>query len=182
MAGTRRHTFRNIFGHVKGVNDLATLNAWVNEQLDEHLSWKDVAWIRERWGGKLIIKGILDAEDARAAADCGADALIVSNHGGRQLDGAHSTIAMLPKIVEAVGDRIEIHLDGGIRSGQDVLRAVALGARGTYIGRPYLYGLGWNGKQGVQTALDIIRKEMDVTMALLGVKRMEDVNRDVLAL
>ena len=180
MAGTKRHTFRNIYGHAKGVHDLASLNRWANEQYDPHLSWKDVAWIRERWGGKLIVKGILDAEDARAAADHGADALIVSNHGGRQLDGARSTIAVLPEIVAAVGDRIEVHLDGGIRSGQDVLRALALGAKGTYIGRPYLYGLATAGRAGVTTALDIIAREMDVTMALLGVKTIAEVNRDVL--
>jgi L-lactate dehydrogenase (cytochrome) len=181
MAGTRRHTFRNIYGHAKGVNDLETLNRWINEQIDERLSWEDVRWIKDRWGGKLIIKGVLDPDDSRAAADCGADAVIVSNHGGRQLDGAHSTIAMLPRIVEAVGDRIEVHLDGGIRSGQDVLRALALGAKGTYIGRPYLYGLGWSGKSGVKTAIDIIRKEMDVTMALCGVKSIGEVNSGILA-
>lgn len=180
MAGTRRHTFRNIYGHAKGVNDLATLNRWINEQIDETLSWDDVRWIRDRWGGKLIIKGILDADDARAAADCGVDALIVSNHGGRQLDGAPSTIAALPDIVNAVGDRIEVHLDGGIRSGQDVLRALALGARGIYIGRPYLYGLGAAGKHGVRTAIDIIAREMDVTMALCGVKSIAEVNRGIL--
>ena len=180
MLTTRRRTFRNIFGHAKGVTDLASLNRWSNEQFDPHLSWKDVAWIRARWGGKLIIKGILDGEDARAAADCGADALVVSNHGGRQLDGAPSSIAMLPEIVAAVGDRIEVHLDGGIRSGQDVLRALALGAKGTYIGRPYLYGLGAAGRAGVTAALDIIRREMDVTMALLGVKTVAEVTREVL--
>src|SRR5690606_19250711 len=149
MLGTSRRTFRNIAGHVKNVTDLSSLSSWTVEQFDPQLSWKDVAWIKERWGGKLIIKGILDVEDAKMAAETGADAIVVSNHGGRQLDGAHSSIAMLPRIVDAVGDRIEVHLDGGIRSGQDVLKAVALGARGTYIGRPFLYGLGAMGKPGV---------------------------------
>lgn len=181
MAGTRRHSFRNIQGHVKGVNDLQSLNAWVNEQLEERLSWADIGWIRDRWGGKLVVKGILDAEDARAAVDHGADAIVVSNHGGRQLDGAPSSIAALPAIVEAVGARTEVHLDGGIRSGQDVLRALALGARGTYIGRPYLYGLGWAGRAGVTTALDIIRREMDVTMALCGITSVSDIDRSILA-
>ncbi len=180
MAGTKRHTFGNIYGHAKGVNDLVTLNRWVSEQIDETLSWDDVRWIRDRWGGKLIIKGILDAEDARAAADCGADALIVSNHGGRQLDGALSSIAALPGIVEAVGDRIDVLLDGGIRSGQDVLRSLALGAKGTFVGRPYLYGLGWAGKHGVKTAFDIMAKEMSTTMALCGVKSIEEVNGEIL--
>ena len=180
MAGTRRHTFGNIYGHARGVNDLVTLNRWVSEQIDETLSWDDVRWIRDRWGGKLIIKGILDAEDARAAADCGADALIVSNHGGRQLDGALSSIAALPAIVEAVGDRIDVLLDGGIRSGQDVLRSLALGAKGTFVGRPYLYGLGWAGKHGVKTAFDIMAKEMSTTMALCGVKSIGEVNGEIL--
>ncbi|WP_313617871.1 alpha-hydroxy acid oxidase, partial [Rhizobium sp.] len=142
MARTKRRSFGNIVGHAKNVSDLSSLSSWTAEQFDPRLSWKDVEWIKERWGGKLILKGILDEEDARASLDTGADAIIVSNHGGRQLDGAHSSIAMLPKIVDAVGDKVEVHMDGGIRSGQDVLKAVALGARGTYIGRPFLYGLG----------------------------------------
>ncbi|MCM2454282.1 alpha-hydroxy-acid oxidizing protein [Rhizobium sp. CG4] len=181
MLGTQRRTFGNIVGHAKSVTDLKSLSAWTTEQFDPRLSWKDVEWIKERWGGKLILKGILDEEDARAAAGSGADAIIVSNHGGRQLDGAHSSIAMLPKIVEAVGDKVEVHMDGGIRSAQDVLKALALGAKGTYIGRPFLYGLGAGGKKGVTTALDIIAKEMDITMALCGKRRIVDVGPDILA-
>lgn len=181
MLQTNRRTFRNIHGHAKSVTDLASLNAWTVEQFDPQLSWKDVAWIKERWGGKLIIKGILDVEDAKMAAETGADAIIVSNHGGRQLDGAHSSIAMLPRIVDAVGDRIEVHLDGGIRSGQDVLKALALGAKGTYIGRPFLYGLGAMGKPGVTKALEIIAKEMDTTMALCGKRKITEIDGDIIA-
>ena len=181
MLGTNRRTFRNIVGHAKSVADLSSLQAWTNEQFDPQLSWKDVEWIKERWGGPLILKGILDPEDAKMAAKTGADAIIVSNHGGRQLDGAHSLISMLPRTVEAVGDQIEVHLDGGIRSGQDVLKAIALGAKGTYIGRPFLYGLGALGKEGVTLALDIIRKEMDTTMALCGKRRITEVGRDIIA-
>lgn len=181
MLGTNRRTFRNIVGHAKSVADLSSLQAWTNEQFDPQLSWKDVEWIKERWGGPLILKGILDPEDAKMAAKTGADAIIVSNHGGRQLDGAHSSISMLPRIVGAVGDQIEVHLDGGIRSGQDVLKAIALGAKGTYIGRPFLYGLGALGKEGVTLALDIIRKEMDTTMALCGKRRITEVGRDIIA-
>ena len=181
MLGTQRRTFRNIVGHAKGVGDLSSLSSWTAEQFDPKLSWDDVAWIKEHWGGKLIIKGILDEEDARMAADTGADAIIVSNHGGRQLDGAPSSISMLPRIVEAVGDRIEIHVDGGIRSGQDVLKAVALGAQGTYIGRPFLYGLGAMGREGVALALEIIRKELDITMALCGKRRITDIDGSILA-
>ncbi|RVJ81263.1 alpha-hydroxy acid oxidase [Sinorhizobium medicae] len=181
MLGTNRRTFGNIVGHAKSVSDLSSLQVWTNEQFDPQLSWKDVEWIKERWGGPLILKGILDPEDAKMAAKSGADAIIVSNHGGRQLDGAHSSISMLPRIVDAVGDQIEVHLDGGIRSGQDVLKAVALGAKGTYIGRPFLYGLGALGKEGVRIALDIIRKEMDTTMALCGKRRITDVGLDVIA-
>ena len=144
------------------------------------MSWKDVAWIKERWGGKLILKGILDEEDARMAAETGADAIIVSNHGGRQLDGAPSSISVLPRIVDAVGDRVEIHLDGGIRSGQDVLKALCLGAKGTYIGRPFLYGLGALGKEGVTLALTIIRKELDMTLALCGKRQISDVGPDLI--
>ncbi|MGE8104884.1 alpha-hydroxy acid oxidase [Allorhizobium sp. NPDC080224] len=181
MLQTQRRTFRNIQGHAKNVSDLASLGAWTNEQFDPKLSWKDVEWIKKQWGGKLIIKGILDVEDAKMAAKTGADAIVVSNHGGRQLDGAHSSISMLPKIVEAVGHKIEVHMDGGIRSGQDVLKAVALGARGTYIGRPFLYGLGAMGKDGVSKALEIIAKEMDVTMALCGKRQLADVDRSIIA-
>jgi L-lactate dehydrogenase (cytochrome) len=181
MLRTPRRSFGNIVGHAKGVGDMSSLSAWTTEQFDPKLSWEDVAWIKDRWGGPLILKGILDVEDALMAADTGVDAIIVSNHGGRQLDGAPSSIAMLPRIVEAVGDRVEIHMDGGIRSGQDVLKAVALGARGTYIGRPFLYGLGAMGKDGVTLALEIIRKELDITMALCGKRRLADIDRTVLA-
>jgi len=177
MATTRRHTFRNIVGHAKGVGDLGALSSWTNEQFDPELSWDDVAWIKEHWGGKLIIKGVLDAEDAKAAVGTGADAIIVSNHGGRQLDGASSTIRMLPEIVAAVGKDIEVHMDGGIRNGQDVLKAMALGAKGTYLGRAFLYGLGAGGEKGVTRCLDIIRDELDVTMALCGERDINKVGR-----
>lgn len=181
MLQTKRRSFGNIVGHAKNVSDLSSLSSWTAEQFDPQLSWADVAWIKEQWGGPLIIKGICDVEDAKAAADTGADAIIVSNHGGRQLDGAPSSISMLPGIVDAVGDRIEVHLDGGIRSGQDVLKAIALGAKGTYIGRPFLYGLGAMGKEGVTLALSILRKEMDVTMALCGKRDIKDVNSSIIA-
>ncbi|KXF77059.1 alpha-hydroxy-acid oxidizing enzyme [Paramesorhizobium deserti] len=180
MLGTQRRTFRNIVGHAKGVGDLSSLSVWTAEQFDPRLNWSDVEWIKQRWGGPLILKGILDVEDAKMAARSGADAIIVSNHGGRQLDGAPSSISVLPRIVDAVGDRIEVHMDGGIRSGQDVLKALALGAKGTYIGRPFLYGLGAMGKAGVTLALEIIRKELDTTMALCGKRRAVDIGRDVL--
>jgi len=180
MAGTKRRTFRNIVGHAKGVGDMASLASWTSEQFDPHLSWNDVAWIKERWGGKLILKGILDKEDALMAAKTGADAIIVSNHGGRQLDGASSSIGALEEIADAVGDTIEVHMDGGIRSGQDVLKALCLGAKGTYIGRPFLYGLGALGKEGVTKALEIIRKEMDITLALCGKRLVTDMGKDQL--
>ncbi|WFR99755.1 alpha-hydroxy acid oxidase [Rhizobium tumorigenes] len=181
MARTKRRSFGNIVGHAKNVSDLSSLSSWTAEQFDPKLSWDDVAWIKKQWGGKLILKGILDVEDAKAAADTGADAIVVSNHGGRQLDGAPSSISMLPRIVDAVGDRIEVHLDSGIRSGQDVLKAVALGAKGTYIGRPFLYGLGAMGKEGVTLALSILRKEMDVTMALCGRRDINDVDPSIIS-
>jgi L-lactate dehydrogenase (cytochrome) len=180
MLGTQRRQFGNIVGHVKGVSDMANLSAWTAEQFDPQLNWGDVEWIKRRWGGKLIIKGIIDPEDAKLAADSGADALIVSNHGGRQLDGAQSSIEALPAIVDAVGSRIEVHLDGGIRSGQDVLKAWALGARGTYIGRAFLYGLGALGEAGVTKALQIIHKELDLTMAFCGRTKITDVDRSIL--
>jgi L-lactate dehydrogenase (cytochrome) len=180
MMGTRRHTFRNIVGHASNVSNMSSLSAWTAEQFDPKLSWDDVKWIKDRWGGKLIIKGILDAEDAERAVQTGADAIIVSNHGGRQLDGARSSIEVLPEIVRAVGDKIEVHIDGGIRSGQDVLRAWALGARGTYIGRAFLYGLGAMGEAGVTKALEIIRKELDVTMAFTGHRLLTDVDKRIL--
>jgi len=180
MLGTQRRQFGNIVGHVKGVADMSSLSDWTASQFDPALSWDDVEWIKRRWGGKLILKGIQDAEDARLAAQSGADALIVSNHGGRQLDGAPSSISALPSIVNAVGDKIEVHLDGGIRSGQDVLKALALGAKGTYIGRAFLYGLGAMGEAGVTRALEIIHKELDLTMAFCGRKDVRKVDRDVL--
>ena len=180
MLGTRRRQFGNIVGHVKGVTDMANLAAWTAEQFDPRLNWGDVEWIKKRWGGKLILKGIQDVEDARLAADSGADALIVSNHGGRQLDGAESSIRALPAIAAEVGSRIEVHMDGGIRSGQDVFKAWALGARGTYIGRAFLYGLGALGEAGVTKCLEIIHKELDLTMAFCGHTRITDVDRAVL--
>lgn len=180
ILGTKRRSFGNIVGHAKGVGDLASLSSWTNEQFDQKLSWADVEWIKKRWGGKLILKGILDKEDAVKALDTGADAIIVSNHGGRQLDGAPSTISVLPEIVEAVDGKVEVHLDGGIRSGQDVLKALCLGAKGTYIGRPFLYGLGALGKPGVTLALEIIRKELDMTMALCGKRDIRDVGKELL--
>ena len=180
MLGTKRRNFGNIFGHVKGIENMGSLSEWTAKQFDPALSWKDVEWIRKLWGGKLILKGIQDAEDARLAADTGADALIVSNHGGRQLDGAPSSISALPAIVEAVGHRMEVHMDGGIRSGQSVLKAWALGARGTYIGRSMLYGLGAMGEEGVTRALQIIHKELDFTMAFCGHTDIQKVDQSIL--
>jgi L-lactate dehydrogenase (cytochrome) len=180
MLGTKRRQFGNIVGHVQGVADMSSLSEWTAQQFDPRLSWADVEWIKQRWGGRLILKGILDPEDARLAADSGADALIVSNHGGRQLDGAPSSINALPAVVDAVGSRIEVWMDGGIRSGQDVLKAVALGARGVLIGRPFLYGLGAMGEAGVRTALEIIRKELDLTMAFCGRTDIRQVDKNIL--
>jgi L-lactate dehydrogenase (cytochrome) len=180
MLGTKRRQFGNIVGHVQGVADMSSLSEWTAQQFDPKLNWNDVEWIKKRWGGKLILKGILDPEDARLAADSGADALIVSNHGGRQLDGAPSSIQALPAIAEAAGSRIEVWLDGGIRSGQDVLRAVALGAKGTLIGRPFLYGLGAMGEAGVRRALEIIRNELDLTMAFCGRTNIGQVDKSIL--
>ena len=180
MLGTPRRQFGNIVGHVKGVDDMGSLSDWTAKQFDPALSWDDVAWIKERWGGKLILKGIQDVEDARLAVQSGADALIVSNHGGRQLDGAESSIRALPAIVEAVGSEIEVHMDGGIRSGQDVLKAWALGARGCYIGRAFLYGLGAMGRPGVAKVLEIIHKELDLSMAFCGRTRITDVDKSIL--
>ncbi|NNM75246.1 alpha-hydroxy-acid oxidizing protein [Enterovirga sp. DB1703] len=181
MLGTQRRTFRNIVGHAKGVSDLSSLSSWTAEQFDPALNWDDVKRIKDRWGGKLILKGILDPEDAELAVQSGADALIVSNHGGRQLDGALSSISALPAIVDAVGGRMEVLFDGGIRSGQDVLKALALGAKGTFIGRAFLYGLGALGEQGVTLALDIIRKELDVSMAMSGLRDVTHVDARILA-
>jgi L-lactate dehydrogenase (cytochrome) len=180
MLGTKRRDFGNIVGHVKGVENMSSLSAWTAEQFDPRLNWGDVEWIKKRWGGKIILKGIQDAEDARLAVDSGADALIVSNHGGRQLDGAPSSITALPAIVQAVGKNIEVWMDGGIRSGQDVLKARALGAQGTLIGRAWLHGLGAAGLAGVTKALEIIHKELDLTMAFCGRTDINTVDQSIL--
>ena len=180
MLGTKRRQFGNIVGHVSGVENMGSLSEWTAKQFDPQLNWGDVEWIKKRWGGKLILKGIQDVEDAKLAVASGADAIIVSNHGGRQLDGAESSIHALVPIVDAVGAQIEVHMDGGIRSGQDVLKAWALGARGTYIGRAMLYGLGAMGEAGVTKALEIIHKELDLTMAFCGRTRIEQVGPDIL--
>lgn len=181
MLHTKRRYFGNIVGHVTGVDDMSSLSSWTSQQFDPALSWDDVAWIKDKWGGKVILKGIMEPEDARLAVKSGADALIVSNHGGRQLDGALPTIEALPAIVDAVGnDNIEIFLDSGVRSGQDVIRAVAMGARGVFIGRAFLYGLGAMGEAGVTKALEIIYNEADITMAFCGLRNIKDVNRNIL--
>ena len=180
MLGTPRRQFGNIVGHVSGVADMSSLSSWTAQQFDPCLNWGDVEWIKKRWGGKLILKGIQDVEDAHLAVQSGADALIVSNHGGRQLDGAQSSIEALPAIVDAVGSQIEVHMDGGIRSGQDVVKARALGARGVYIGRAFLYGLGAMGEQGVSKALQIIHNELDLTMAFCGRTQMDTVDKSIL--
>jgi isopentenyl diphosphate isomerase/L-lactate dehydrogenase-like FMN-dependent dehydrogenase len=180
MLGTRRHSFGNLVGHVKEVSDMKSLAAWTNEQFDPRLNWADVEWVKKQWGGKLILKGIMDVDDARLAVASGADAIVVSNHGGRQLDGAPSSITALPAIVAAVGRQIEVWMDGGIRSGQDVLKAWALGARGTLIGRAMVYGLGAMGEAGVTKALEILHKELDITMAFCGHTRIEQVDRSIL--
>lgn len=180
MLHTSRRGFGNIVGHVSGVDDMSSLSTWTAQQFDPALDWDVVQWVKQQWGGPLIIKGILDVADARLAAQSGADALVVSNHGGRQLDGAPSSIRVLPEIVDAVGSQIEVHLDGGVRSGQDVLRARALGAQAVYIGRPFLYGLGAMGQAGVTKALQLIHHELDVTMALCGHRDIEQVNREII--
>jgi L-lactate dehydrogenase (cytochrome) len=180
MLRTKRRTFGNIVGHAKGVEDPSSLFEWTAQQFDPTLSWKDVEWVKNRWGGPLVLKGILDVEDARLAAASGADAIVVSNHGGRQLDGAPSSISALPAIVDAVGTKIEVWLDGGIRSGQDVLKAWALGARGTLIGRAFLYGLGAMGEAGVTKALEIIGRELELTMAFCGHTDIRNVDARVL--
>ena len=180
MLGTKRRQFGNIVGHVKGVKDMSSLADWTVSQFDASLSWDDVKEIRKQWDGNVIIKGILDAEDARAAVNVGADAIVVSNHGGRQLDGALSAIKALPAIVDAVGDKAEVWMDGGIRSGQDVLRAIAMGAQGTLIGRAFLYGLGAGGQAGVTKALEIIHKELDLTMGLCGQSELRKVDSSIL--
>jgi L-lactate dehydrogenase (cytochrome) len=180
MLGTKRRHFGNVVGHAKGVEDMDRLQAWTNEQFDPTLDWNKIARLKEMWGGKVILKGILDAEDARMAAKVGADAIVISNHGGRQLDGAISSIRALAPIVEAVGDQVEVHLDSGIRSGQDVLKALALGAKGTLIGRAFIYGLGAMGEAGVTRALEVIRNELDISMALCGRRDIAGLDRDVL--
>jgi len=180
MLGAKRRDFGNIVGHVQGVSDPSSLMAWTAEQFDPTLDWDKVAKLKEQWGGKVILKGILDAEDARMAMKVGADAIVVSNHGGRQLDGALSSIRALPAILDAVGDQVEVHLDSGIRSGQDVLKAMAMGAKGTYIGRAFTYGLGAMGQTGVTRALEVIHKELDVSMALCGRRRIDELDRDIL--
>jgi L-lactate dehydrogenase (cytochrome) len=177
----KRKTFGNLAGQVRGMENVNSLAQWTAGQFDPALSWKDVDWVRSLWPRKLVLKGILDVEDARTAARTGAAALIVSNHGGRQLDGAPSSISALPRIVEAVGSEIEVMFDGGIRSGQDVVRALALGARSCMIGRSYIYGLGAGGESGVSKAIEILGKELDVTMALTGTKRVGDIGRQVIA-
>jgi L-lactate dehydrogenase (cytochrome) len=177
MLGAKRREFGNIVGHVEGISDASSLGAWTAEQFDPSLDWSKIEKLKEMWGGKVILKGILDAEDAKMAAKVGADAIVVSNHGGRQLDGALSSIRMLPQIMDAVGDEVEVHLDSGIRSGQDVLKALALGAKGTMIGRAFVYGLGAMGQKGVTTALEVIQKELDTTMALCGERNVKDLGR-----
>ena len=178
MLGTKRRTFGNIAGHAKGVDSMSSLMSWTNSQFDPKLDWSKIARIRDQWGGKLILKGINDPDDARIAMDFGADAIIVSNHGGRQLDGALSSIRMLPPIMRTVGDKVEVHLDSGIRSGQDVFKALALGAKSTYIGRSFIYGLGAMGQDGVTRALQVIRNELDITMALTGVQQASAIGRE----
>jgi L-lactate dehydrogenase (cytochrome) len=181
MSRTQRRTFGNIVGHAKGVDDLSSLSSWTAEQFDPSLNWNDIEWIKNRWGGKLVLKGILDPEDARLAKETGADAIVVSNHGGRQLDGAPSAISMLPSIMQAIGtDGPEVWLDSGIRSGQDVLRAIALGAKGTMIGRAFLYALGAYGEEGVTKILQIIRNELDITLGFCGQTDINKVTADIL--
>ena len=182
MLQTKRRSFGNIVGHVSGVNDTSSLSEWTHTQFDPALDWDKISKIKEYWGGKVILKGILDKEDAKMALQVGADAMIVSNHGGRQLDGAISSIEALPSILEAVEDKIEVHLDGGVRSGQEILKALAMGAKGTYIGRPYIYGLGAYGERGVGLALKLIKNELDISMALCGYKNIKDVDRSAILL
>ncbi|NNK16629.1 MAG: alpha-hydroxy-acid oxidizing protein [Sulfitobacter sp.] len=177
MLQAKRREFGNIVGHVDGISDASSLGAWTAEQFDPSLDWNKIAKLKEEWGGKVILKGILDADDAKMALKVGADAIVVSNHGGRQLDGAVSSISALPSILDAVGDQVEVHLDSGIRSGQDVLKALAMGAKGTYIGRAFIYGLGAMGQKGVTTALEVIHKELDTTMALCGETKVTDLGR-----
>lgn len=177
MLATRNRRLGNIVGHAPGAKDLRSMSQWVASQFDLEFSWADIGWLRELWPGKLILKGIMDEDDARAAATTGADAIVVSNHGGRQLDGATSSISKLPQVVDAVGHQIEVHLDGGIRSGQDVFRSLALGAHAVHVGRPYVYGLGAMGGVGVTRALEILRTELDITMALCGERTIGAIGR-----
>jgi L-lactate dehydrogenase (cytochrome) len=181
ILGTRRRSFGNLVGHVKDLESSGSLGEWTQRQFDPALNWEDVKWIRKLWKGKLIIKGIMDVSDARLALKHGADGIVVSNHGGRQLDGAPSSISALPKIVDAVGEKTEILFDGGIRTGQDLMRALALGAKGAMIGRAFVYGLGANGQEGVRTAIECIRKELDMCMGLTGVTKISDIDERVLA-
>jgi L-lactate dehydrogenase (cytochrome) len=181
ILATRRRSFGNLVGHVKGMTNAGSLGEWTASQFDPALNWEDVKWIRKLWKGKLIIKGIMEVPDARLALKHGADGIVVSNHGGRQLDGAPSSISALPKIVDAIGDKTEILFDGGIRTGQDLMRALALGAKGAMIGRAFVYGLGANGQQGVRTAIECIRKELDMSMALCGVNKISEIDKRVLA-
>ncbi len=178
---TKRRSFGNLVGHVKGMTNAGSLGEWTASQFDPALNWEDVKWIRKLWKGKLIIKGIMEVPDARLALKHGADGIVVSNHGGRQLDGAPSSISALPKIVDAIGDKTEILFDGGIRTGQDLMRALALGAKGAMIGRAFVYGLGANGQEGVRTAIECIRKELDMSMALCGVNKISEIDKRVLA-
>ena len=180
MLGTKRRSFGNVVGHAPGTENMRSISMWIADQFDPQLNWDDIKWIKDRWGGKLILKGILDPEDAERALETGADAMIVSNHGGRQLDGALSSIAALPSIVKTVGDRMEVFMDGGVRSGQDVIKALAYGARAVFIGRAFLYGIQALGGEGVTLALDIIRKELDTTMALCGLRDIRDVDRNII--
>ncbi len=179
MAMTKNRTFGNIMGHVKDINNLSSLTTWVQNQFDTRLNWDDIKRIKDWWGGKLILKGIMDPEDAKLAEDNGADAIVISNHGGRQLDGANSSISMLPEIKKNIS-KSEIFFDGGIRSGQDILKAIALGAEGVLIGRSYVYGLSADGKNGVKKSLEILNKELDMTMALCGKKDINLVGRDII--
>ena len=180
MLGTKRRSFGNIVGHIDGISNTGSLSAWTTEQFDMQLSWNDVKWVKQQWDGKLIIKGIMEVEDAISAVRAGADAIVVSNHGGRQLDGAPSTISVLEEIVMAVGQETEVYLDSGIRSGQDVLKAIALGAKGCLIGRAFIYGLGAYGEQGVYKVLDIIKKVLDLSMAFCGKVNIQDVDKNIL--
>ncbi|RZG48705.1 alpha-hydroxy acid oxidase [Acinetobacter wuhouensis] len=180
MLSTKRHSFGNIVGHVEGISNTGSLSAWTTEQFDMQLSWKDVEWVKQQWGGKLIIKGIMEVDDAISAVLAGADAIVVSNHGGRQLDSAPSTISVLEEIVLAVGEQTEVYIDSGIRTGQDVLKAIALGAKGCLIGRAFIYGLGAYGEQGVYRILEILKKELDLSMAFCGKVNIQDVDKGIL--